>query len=80
MVATDAPGCREVVLAGKTGLLVPIDDTAALAAAIAVLAKDAGLRARYGLAARALAEERFSADAIGRAVTELYLRLVRPHG
>jgi glycosyltransferase involved in cell wall biosynthesis len=78
MVATDVPGCREVVLAGKTGLLVPTDDPAALAAAIAVLAKDAGLRARYGSAARALAEERFADGAIGRAITELYLRLVRP--
>jgi hypothetical protein len=45
-----------------------------------VLARDAGLRARYGGAARTLAEERFADGAIGRAVTELYLRLVRPHG
>ncbi len=80
MVATDAPGCREVALPGKTGLLVPIDDTDALATAIEVLANDADLRARFGRAARALAEERFSEGAIGRAVTELYLRLVRPHG
>jgi glycosyltransferase involved in cell wall biosynthesis len=80
MVATDAPGCREVAIPGRTGLLVPIDDVAALAAAIEVLAKDAELRRRYGQAARALAEESFSEGAIGRAVTELYLRLVRPGG
>jgi glycosyltransferase involved in cell wall biosynthesis len=80
MIATDAPGCREVALAEKTGLLVPVDDAAALAAAIEVLANDAELRDRYGRAARALAEERFSEGAIGRAVTELYLRLVRSPG
>jgi glycosyltransferase involved in cell wall biosynthesis len=80
MVATDVPGCREVALPGKTGFLVPPDDAAALAAAIEVLARDAGLRARYGGAARTLAEERFADGAIGRAITELYLRLVRPHG
>ena len=80
MIATDAPGCREVAIPGRTGLLVPIDDAAALAAAIEALAKDAELRRRYGQAARALAEERFSEGAIARAITELYLRLVRSDG
>jgi glycosyltransferase involved in cell wall biosynthesis len=80
MVATDVPGCREVALPGQTGLLVPADDPAALAAAIEALVKDAELRARYGRAARALAEERFADGAISRAITELYLRLVRPRG
>ena len=79
MVATDVPGCREVALPGKTGLLVPTDDAAALAAAIEVLAKDTELRVRYGHGARTLAEERFADSAIGRAITALYLRLVRPH-
>jgi glycosyltransferase involved in cell wall biosynthesis len=76
MVATDVPGCREVAIPNVTGLLVPTDDPDALAAAIDTLANDADLRARYGRAARTLAEERFSEAAIGRAITELYLRLV----
>ncbi|HLH92650.1 MAG TPA: glycosyltransferase family 4 protein [Xanthobacteraceae bacterium] len=80
MVATDVPGCREVAIPGQTGLLVPPDDPSALAAAIETLANDAALRARYGRAARALAEERFSDAAIGRAITALYLRLVRSSG
>ena len=80
MVATDVPGCREVAIPDQTGLLVPPDDPSALAAAIETLANDAALRARYGRAARALAEERFSDPAIGRAVTELYLRLVHASG
>jgi glycosyltransferase involved in cell wall biosynthesis len=75
MVATDAPGCREIAIAGETGLLVPVDDPPALAAAIATLAESAELRARLGGRARQLAEERFSAAAIGRAIVELYLRL-----
>jgi glycosyltransferase involved in cell wall biosynthesis len=78
MVATDVPGCREVAIADETGLLVPTDDTAALAAAIERLAQDAALRARFGRAARALAEARFSETAIGRAISALYLQLVRP--
>jgi len=76
MVATDVPGCREVVIADKTGLLVPLDDGNALADAIATLAASASLRARYGAAARILAVEKFSATAIGRQTTQLYDRLI----
>jgi glycosyltransferase involved in cell wall biosynthesis len=80
MIATDVPGCREVAIPNETGLLVPPDDAAALAEAIERLAQAPDLRARFGAAARRLAETRFSADAIGRAVTELYLQLVRTSG
>ena len=76
MVATDVPGCREIVRPGETGLLVPVDDPAALAAAIETLAASPELRARYGAAARRLAVERFSADAIGRQTVDLYRSLV----
>jgi glycosyltransferase involved in cell wall biosynthesis len=76
MVATDVPGCREIVRHGETGLLVPPDDPAALADAIGKLADSPELRARYGGAARALAVERFSASSVGRQIVELYRRLV----
>jgi glycosyltransferase involved in cell wall biosynthesis len=75
MVATDVPGCREIAIPGETGLLVPPDDPPALAAAIETLAQAPDLRARFGRAARRLAEERFAADAIGRAAVELYVVL-----
>jgi len=77
MVATDVPGCREIVRPGETGLLVPPDDPAALAGAIGTLAASPELRARFGAAARKLAVERFSADAIGQQTVELYRRLVK---
>jgi glycosyltransferase involved in cell wall biosynthesis len=80
MVATDVPGCREIVRPGETGLLVPADDAAALADAIAALAGSAELRARYGDAARRLSVERFSADTIGRQTVDLYRRLVKVDG
>jgi glycosyltransferase involved in cell wall biosynthesis len=76
MVATDVPGCREIVLPGKTGLLVPPHDKAALADAIGKLAASTDLRARYGGAARALAVKKFSAAAIGRQTVQLYDRLI----
>jgi glycosyltransferase involved in cell wall biosynthesis len=53
IVASDMPGCREVVAPGETGLLVPARDVGALAAAIATLARDPALRARMGAAGRA---------------------------
>jgi glycosyltransferase involved in cell wall biosynthesis len=76
MIAADVPGCREVVRPGETGLLVPLDDAAALAGAIETLAGSRELRARYGAAARRLAVERFSAAAIGRQTVDLYRQLV----
>jgi glycosyltransferase involved in cell wall biosynthesis len=77
MVATDVPGCREVARHGETGLLVPPDDARALADAVERLASSLEMRARFGAAARRLAVERFSADAIGRQTVELYRSLVR---
>jgi glycosyltransferase involved in cell wall biosynthesis len=77
MIATDAPGCREIVIQDTTGLLVPIEDPPALAQAILKLAASPELRARYGKAARQLVESKLSAKMIGSAVVELYDRLTR---
>ena len=56
MVATDVPGCREIVRHGENGLLVPLRDHAALANAIEVLMEDDTRRKAYGKSARALVE------------------------
>jgi GalNAc-alpha-(1->4)-GalNAc-alpha-(1->3)-diNAcBac-PP-undecaprenol alpha-1,4-N-acetyl-D-galactosaminyltransferase len=52
IVSDGAPGPLELVQDGKTGLVVPVNDAAALAAALSRLAKDVGLRNRLGAAAR----------------------------
>jgi glycosyltransferase involved in cell wall biosynthesis len=52
IVATAAGGTGEIVLDGDTGLLVPVDDAAAMGAALRRLLADAGLRDRLGAAAR----------------------------
>jgi glycosyltransferase involved in cell wall biosynthesis len=72
MVATDAPGCREIAIEGVTALTVPVDDAAALAGAMEKLASDSGLRKRFAANARALVESKFSADAIGKETVALY--------
>ena len=76
VIASDVPGCREIAIPGVTGLRVPPGDADALAEAIASLADDAAARARYGAAARRLAEESFAADRIGRDTVDLYRRLL----
>jgi glycosyltransferase involved in cell wall biosynthesis len=59
IVATDIRGCRQVVDAGTTGLLVPSRDPAALAAALRTLVDDGSLRTTMGSAGRRRAEEHF---------------------
>jgi glycosyltransferase involved in cell wall biosynthesis len=79
IVATDAPGCREIVIDKQTGLLVPIENPAELASAILRLATSTPLRARYGQAARQLVVDKLSAKIIGNAVVALYDQLVLDH-
>jgi glycosyltransferase involved in cell wall biosynthesis len=67
LVATDAPGCREIVRDGDTGLLVPVRDAPALAAALRALIEDAGRRASLGRRAREIVCKEFSQE---RIVTE----------
>jgi glycosyltransferase involved in cell wall biosynthesis len=76
LVATDVPGCREIVRPGETGLLVPPRDPAALADALARLAADAALRLRLGAAARHLAEAEFGEARVAAETLALYRRLL----
>ena len=77
MIATDVPGCREIVIHDQTGLLVPVDDAPALATAMARLAGSPDLRARYAAAARKLVVEKLSAEIIGKNTVQFYRRLLR---
>lgn len=80
LVATDAPGCREIAIPRQTGLLVPIENPQALADAIGELASSRELRAQYGTAARQLVVETMSAQAIGAATVDLYReQIARAH-
>ena len=78
MVATDVPGCREIVVPNESGLLVPVDNERALAAAIARLISEPALRARLGAKARQMAVERFSTEIVGQQTVALYRSLLQP--
>jgi hypothetical protein len=76
MIATDAPGCREVCIDGQTGLLVPIEDAPALASAISRLANSPEERQRYSQAARQIVVNKLSAKLVGQAIVALYDRMI----
>jgi rhamnosyl/mannosyltransferase len=57
---------------GVTGLIVPANDPAALAAAIQRLLGDPGLRGRMGVAGRARVRENFTTEAMMRGMDGLY--------
>ncbi len=76
IIATDVPGCREIARPGVNALLVPVDDAQALADAVEKLARDAGLRAKFGAAGRALVEREFSSARVGAEIVNLYRRLL----
>jgi glycosyltransferase involved in cell wall biosynthesis len=77
IIATDIPGCREVVRSGESGVLVPPDDVRSLAAAIAELAGDAARRAAMGRAGRALIEREFADDIVARQTLAVYRAALR---
>ena len=76
LVATDAPGCREICRDGETGLLVPAPDgkpnPERLADALQRLVQDDDLRARLGAGARALVERELSEEIVTRATLDAY--------
>jgi glycosyltransferase involved in cell wall biosynthesis len=76
IVATDTPVHRESVDEARTGLLVPLGDAEALAAALIDLLSDRDRAARLGEAARADALERFTVRRAAEKHEELYLRLL----
>lgn len=75
LVATDVPGCREIVIDGHNGLLVEVRNVAALAAALRQLIENPVLRAEYGRAGRALVEAEFSDEIVIQQTLALYADL-----
>lgn len=75
VIATNAPGTTELVIADETGLLVPVGKPTELCRAMRRLARDPELRVRLARAARARVEAQFRMDAMVRQYAELYEQL-----
>lgn len=72
IIATDVPGCRDVVRSGFNGFLVPVASPKHIANAIEVLIKDRDLLTRFGRNARSLALDEFSDTRINKLTGEIY--------
>ena len=76
IVTTDSVGCRDTVVDGWNGFLVPKQDAAALAQRLEMLIQDAELRCRMGCNSRQYAEQNFSVDAVVAAHLKIYEELL----
>ena len=72
IITTDAPGCRDTVIDGKSGFLCPINAPAQVAAAMARLLDRPELIAAMGRAGRELAVARFDRAQVIEATVALY--------
>jgi glycosyltransferase involved in cell wall biosynthesis len=72
LVASDIPGCREIVLHGKNGYLVPVHDPTTLAFYIEKLLNDRGLALKLGKYSRIIAVKQFSAKKIVKDTINAY--------
>jgi len=64
VIATDIPGCRDTVIVGETGALVPVKDAQALADAMIEMIENRENWVEMGSAGRKLAENKFDVNAI----------------
>jgi glycosyltransferase involved in cell wall biosynthesis len=78
VVSTTVSGIPELIEDGVTGLLVPPDDPAALAAAWRRIADDPALAARLSAAGPAVVAERFDGDRLAARLAELFSASAAP--
>ncbi len=75
VITTDVPGCRDAIIDGETGLLVPLKNSKKFAERIQFLLADKVLLEKMGKAGRKYAEENFSLDKVIQAHLEIYRKL-----
>jgi len=79
LVATDVPGCREIVKNGENGILVKLKDVDSLYNAMKMLISNNEMRKFMGEHSRALVESELSTDIINKQTLQLY-KLARNNG
>jgi glycosyltransferase involved in cell wall biosynthesis len=72
VIATRSGGPLEIVVEGKTGLLVPPEDAAEMGRAILTLVRDEDLRQRMGAAGRKRFAENYTVERMTRATLDAY--------
>lgn len=78
VIASDIPGCKELVETGVTGLLFAPGDATDLCRQMGILLGDSALRERLAAKGLERIRDRYSAEGMARRYTELYERLAGP--
>ena len=76
VITTNVPGCRDAIVPGFTGLLVPPHNSVALTNAVKKLLKNRKLIYSMGKAGRNLAEKRFNVDEVVKEHLRIYHELL----
>ncbi|HEX9061604.1 MAG TPA: glycosyltransferase family 4 protein [Clostridia bacterium] len=76
-IATDIRGCREEVVDGETGFLIPVRDSNSLAEKIFLLVDNPDLRRTMGIKARKRAEKEFNEKIVIKRQMDVLETLVR---
>ncbi len=76
IITTDVPGCRDVVIHGVCGLLVPLRNPESLRLAIQLLVQQPGLARSFGKAARARVAAEFQVDLVNERTLDQYRQLL----
>lgn len=64
VITTDAPGCRETVIDGENGFLIPVQDSHALSEAMLKFIQQPDLIQSMGQRSRAIAEEKYDVNTV----------------
>lgn len=78
IVATNVPGCREIVRDGENGILVPARDPNALSVALKKLILNPELRRQMGLIGRNMVLNEFSECEVVKSTVNIYKELLQP--
>jgi glycosyltransferase involved in cell wall biosynthesis len=76
-IVTDINGCNEIITDKETGLIIPPKDSAALAAAMALLGSNPTIRTQYAAAAQAFVRNNFDREYVWRELLEEYRRMLK---
>ena len=71
-ITTDVPGCRDAIVDQKTGILVPLKNSNALANALQYLIENIDIRKKMGMYGRNLALRKFDLKVIIPQIIKLY--------
>lgn len=77
IVATDVPGCREIVRHNENGFLVPLHSIESLANALEILIHDAELRKKMGMRGREIVKNEFSEEIVVKQTIDLYKNILK---